>query len=268
MNIEETRKCNLMNLKAVARYLGASEENLVGFYHELLADDLFLAGINERISTVRAQSGFRKGIFAKDHIPSIDWFAFERVLIYILIRFSKPKLVLETGVYYGGNSAFVLNALEKNLEGRLVSVDFPDAQIREVSEALTRHVLVGDSELYGGGLKPGFMVTENLRKRWELVEGDSLQVIPQRRETFDFYIHDSDHSMGFLTKELEAVWGKLTQNALLVVDDIDWSNAFFQFIVLKKLWPLLLTDNGKDDLRVRIGLVKLDHPNNKQKSFT
>jgi len=266
VNIEDTRKCNLMNLKAVARYLGVSDDDLIGFYHELLADDQFLAGINERISTVRAQSGFRKGIFAKDHIPSVDWFAFERVLIYVLIRLKKPTWVLETGVYYGGNSAFALKALERNQAGRMISVDFPDAKIRMDSAAMARHVLVGESEFYELGLRPGFMVADSLRESWQLLEG--LKIIPLRTETFDFYIHDSDHSMGFLTKELKAVSGKLTSDAFLVVDDIDWSNAFFSFCVQKRLWPLLLTDNGKDDLRVRTGIVKMDHQNNKNNSFT
>lgn len=268
MNIEDTRKCNLMNLRAVARYMGIPAQDLTGFYDELLADDLFLAGINQQIATVRAKWGFRKGIFAKDHISSIDWFAFERVLIYVLIRLKRPAWVLETGVYYGGNSAFALRALERNRHGRMVSVDYPDAQIRGDSSASARHVMVGETELYEGGLKPGFMVADSLWKFWELVEGDSLKVIPQRAEIFDFYIHDSDHSMGFLTKELEAVWSKLAKDAILLVDDIDWSNAFYSFCVQKRLWPLLLTDNGKDDLRVRTGIVKLNHTNNQIDSFT
>lgn len=268
MNIEDTRKCNLMNLRAVARYLGIPAEDLTGFYDELLADDLFLEGINQQIATIRAKWGFQKGIFAKDHISSIDWFAFERVLIYVLIRLKRPAWVLETGVYYGGNSAFALRALESNRHGRMVSVDFPDAQIRVDSSASARHVLVGESELYEGGLKPGFMVANSLSQFWELVEGDSLKVIPQRSEIFDFYIHDSDHSMVFLTKELEAVWPKLAKDAILLVDDIDWSNAFFGFCAKKRLWPLLLTDNGKDDLRVRTGLALTGHPRNGDPSFT
>jgi predicted O-methyltransferase YrrM len=56
-------------------------------------------------------------------IDSIDWFAFERILIYVLIRFLKPNRVLEMGVYYGGNTAFELNSLARNQGGKLVSID-------------------------------------------------------------------------------------------------------------------------------------------------
>jgi hypothetical protein len=267
MNIRETRKCNLFNLAALARYLQASQEELEGYYDELLSDDDFLKAINHRISEVRKRWGFKKGIFAKNRIPSVDWFAFERILIYVLIRHLKPECVLETGVYYGGNSAFALLALTKNQNGNMISIDYPDSQIRQCGEAADRHSLVGDSELYDAGLRPGFMIPQILHAQWKLIEGDSLQVIPQLPEQFDFYIHDSDHSMKFLSRELDAAWEKLSEHATILVDDIDWSNAFFAFCVKRRLFPLLMTDNGKDDLRVRTGLVMRRHARNEDDLF-
>ena len=121
---------------------------------------------------------------------------------------------------------------------------------------------MGDSELYDPTLRPGFMVPPFLHERWELIEGDSLKVIPGLQETFDFYIHDSDHSMPFLSKELAAAWEKLSDRALVLVDDIDWSNAFFAFCVKHRLFPLLMTDNGKDNLRVRTGIALRGHASN------
>ena len=73
--------------------------------------------------------------------------------------------------------------------------------------------------------------------------------------------------MKFLTKELELASEKLSKDALLVVDDIDWSNAFFAYCVERRLSPILLTDNGKDDLRVRTGLVSLLNSRNRNDSF-
>ncbi|HEY3798095.1 MAG TPA: class I SAM-dependent methyltransferase [Caulobacteraceae bacterium] len=267
MRIADTRKCNLMNLGAVARYLGAPEEVLVGYYRELWEDAAFMTAINGRIKDAR-KKGFQKGIFRKPSVPAIDWFAFERVLIYVLIRHLKPKQVLETGVYYGGNSAFALKALARNKAGHMLSIDYPDAEIRQLGASVERHTLVGDSEFYDTGLRPGFMTPLDLLDRWTLVEGDSLKVIPERSERFDFYIHDSDHSMQFLSRELAAATPKLTPDALILVDDIDWSNAFYAYCVDKRLHPLLLTDNGKDELRVRTGIVKLDHARNRDKAFT
>jgi hypothetical protein len=268
MDISDTRKCNLFNFEMLARFMGAPEHLLIGFYEELLNDHDFLASINNRIAEIREKWGFNKGIFAMPSIDSIDWFAFERVLIYVLIRYLKPNRVLETGVYYGGNTAFALQALARNQGGKLVSIDYPDSEIRLKGSSEARHSLVGDSELYEPRLRPGFMVPLSLYEHWELIEGDSLKVIPDLQDTFDLYIHDSDHSMPFLSRELAAAWEKLSNRALVLVDDIDWSNAFFAFCVKQRLFPLLMTDNGKDNLRVRTGIALRGHANNGNDLFT
>ena len=93
-------------------------------------------------------------------------------------------------------------------------------------------------------------------------------IIPSLQDTFDFYIHDSDHSMPFLSRELAAAWEKLSAEALILVDDIDWLNAFYAFCVKHRLYPLLMTDNGKGDLRVRTGIAKCGHERNSNDFFT
>jgi hypothetical protein len=264
MDIQDTRKCNLWNLQSLATYLNADSACLEGFYKEVLEDREFLISLNDRLRLVQRDYGFTKAIFARDEIDSADWFAFERILLYVLVRHLQPAAVLETGVYYGGNTAFILAALHRNDHGRLVSIDLPDSTIRGRGQSMSaaRHPLVGDSEFYDPNLRPGFIVPDYLKIRWDFVEGNSLDEIPKRSEIFDLYLHDSDHSMGFLRSELEKAALRLSRHAVIVADDIDWSNAFFAFCVERKLSPLLLTDNGKDNLRVRTGLVKLDHPRN------
>jgi len=169
MDIADTRQCNFFNLEMLARYQGVPVEVLTGYYEELLGDQEFLGAVNRRITEIRVNWGFRKGIFAMPTIPSVDWFAFERVLIYVLIRHLKPNWVLETGVYYGGNSAFALLALARNKGGKMISIDYPDSEIREKGTSETRHSLVGDSELYDPTLRPGFMVPPFLHERWTYV---------------------------------------------------------------------------------------------------
>jgi hypothetical protein len=261
MHIRDTHKCNLWNLQKLAGFLDTPKELLLGYYEELTADAGFLAQLNANIRRAR-QCGFRKGIFRKPRLSSLNWFAFERVLLYVLVRHLKPALCLETGVYYGGNSAFLLAALAHNGAGRLISIDYPDADIRR-DGALPRHADVGDSEWYDQPLQPGFLVPEAFRPHWELILGNSLAVIPTLDHRFDFYIHDSEHSYDFMLGEMTAVQARAAPNAVMIVDDIDWSNAFYSFCSRHALFPLLLTDNGKDDLRVRTGLVKLDHPKNR-----
>lgn len=268
MDIKETRINNIYNIKSLAFYLGVAEKIFLDLYDEILEDKKFLLEVNERISQTRENDGFRKGIFNMESIDSVDWFAFERILIYLLIRHFKPDNVLETGVYYGGNTAFALHALHINNKGKMTSIDFPDYDIRETNSDSARHTLVGDSELYTPNLRPGFMVPIDSKKRWNLIEGDSLAIIPNLDITFDMYIHDSDHSMGFLSKEMELAWNKLAEDAIFLVDDIDWSNAFYSFCSVKRLYPILFTDNGKDNLRVRTGVVSKRHIRNSDPAFT
>ena len=268
MNIQETRQCNTYNFAAAARYYGIQESVFLKFYEELHEDTQFLNSINQRIVTVSSQSGFQKGLFSKGAVDSTDWFAFQRALLYVMVRYLKPHWCLETGVYYGGNSVFILNALEKNGSGRLVSIDLPDSQIRKAQAdgncdpSLERHPMVGDSELYDESLRPGFIIPDYLRHRWNFIEGNSLAVIPELAERFDLYIHDSDHSFDFVTTELSLAKAKMRDSGTMIVDDINWSNAFFKFCVDGRYYPLCLTDNGKDNLDVRTGLVFLKHPYN------
>jgi predicted O-methyltransferase YrrM len=270
MDISDTRKCNLWNLEQLARFFDVPSATLEGHYHEILDDAIFLDGLNDRLRAVRRDFGFTKGIFRQNQLNSADWFAFERILLYVLLRHLRPKLCLETGVYYGGNTAFMLAALHRNGFGRLVSIDLPDSTIRgaKAGTSHVRHPLVGDTEFYEPTMKPGFIVPEYLKPNWHLIEGSSLDEIPKLSETFDFYLHDSDHAMDFLTAEIDAALPRLSPGAVVVVDDIDWSNAFFSFCVRQLLSPILFTDNGKDNLRVRTGLVKLDHPRNNVAAIT
>ena len=71
------------------------------------------------------------------------------------------------------------------------------------------------------------------------------------------FIFDSEHSYDFVKTEILSVLPKLRSDSIIVVDDIDWSNGFFSICDKHKFHPLLLTDNVKDNLRVRTGLVKL-----------
>jgi Methyltransferase domain len=265
VNIQETRRCNLYNLGAVARYYDVDEKAVIASYEELLDDNRFLNDINEKITST-ASTGFKKAIFGKGPVDTVDWFAFQRVLLYVLLRLLRPQWCLETGVYYGGNSAFILTALHHNGAGELISIDLPDSRIRSsgpLSSDLARHPLVGDSELYDETLKPGFIIPDYLRSRWTFIEGNSLTVIPTLTKTFDFYIHDSDHSFDFLTRELGLTQPRMSAKGTIIVDDINWSNAFFKFCVDNRYYPLCLTDNGKDNLNVRTGLVYLQHSDNR-----
>ena len=263
MDIALSRECNRLNLLQVARYLDREPELLLGYYHQLLDDSAFVAQLNRQMARARQQLHFTKGIFGKPDVDSVDWFAFQRILLYILVRTLRPARILETGVYYGGNTVFLLKGLHDNGEGTLVSIDLPGSK----AASTTRHPGVGDTELYAAHVRAGFLIPEELEGPWQFIEGSSLDVVPTLEGQFDFYIHDSEHSFQFLQRELELASRKLTTDATLLVDDIDWSNAFYAFCAGERYVPLLLTDNGKDGLRVRSGLVRRNHPANYDPAF-
>jgi len=267
MDIEQSRWANTSNLGKAEVYFGVTPRTLVALYDELLDDHELLELANSQF--VRGRSlGFTRGIFGKPNIDSIDWFGFERILVYVLVRHFRPRIVWETGVYYGGNSLFLLRALQKNCYGQLSSAELP-ARDAHGDPKFPRHPWVRDSEDYDSdALEPGFLVPPQLRSDWDLRLGSSLDLLPTFPGPCDFYLHDSDHSMAFLTAELELVKPILSPEAIVVVDDIDWSNGFISFCSAYRLYPLLMTDNGKDELRVRLGLTALAHSHNQDGSFT
>lgn len=264
MTIKDSHKCNLMSLELIADYYGVDYSKLKSYYDELQGDKKFLKALNERIKNCR--NLYPKGLFLRRNINSVDWFGNQRVALYVLIRLLKPTVCVETGVFYGGTTTFILNALKKNKKGRLISIDLPDNKLSRAY--FHRHEKVGDSEIIPKGLKTGFLVPEYLKNRWDFIEGDSLKVMKKIKGGFTFFCHDSEHSHDFILKELEIAKEKMPLNSTIFVDDIDWSNGFFEFCVKNKIYPLFLSDNGKDGLRVRLGLVRLDHPYNKKKDVT
>ena len=254
MDPDLCRKLNYLSLEQLSSYLDIDLEKIKGYYTELLEDSKFLGEINQQIQYSR--KFYQNAVFKHKKLDSVDWMAIQRIMLYILVRLYKPTVCLETGVFYGGNSCFILNALRRNNFGELISIDLPSNEI----ESNDRHFLVGDKEEIPQNLHVGFLIHESLKKRWILIRGNSLQEIPKIEKKIDLYIHDSEHSFYFIQKEMSLIWKKLSENALIVADDLDWSNGFFSFCVKKKIYPLIITDNGKSGLRARTGIVKLGHP--------
>jgi hypothetical protein len=152
----------------------------------------------------------------------------ENVLIYTLIRRYKPDSMIETGVEAGVSTSFILRAMAKNRKGRLISIDLPtyDPEGRINSDG------VRDTAHIDKGRQPGWLVPEELKGRWELVLGDSIAVL-KRMQCPDVFMHDSEHSYGHMTSELEWAFAKSQDSGkplLLLCDDVSWNKAFDDFI--------------------------------------
>ncbi len=133
---------------------------------------------------------------------------------YLACRLLKPRTVLETGVAYGCNTSFILQALEKNGIGKLISIDLPP-----LGNQADKFV--------------GFYVPETLKSRWHLHRGNSRSLLPEilsRSVKPSLFIHDSLHTYRNMKFEFGTVVGKLNLPAMIISDDIERNPAFFEVV--------------------------------------
>jgi len=136
-------------------------------------------------------------------------------LLYFLTRYLKPKNVLETGVAAGFSSYAILSALQKNGKGTLYSSDFPYFRIKDPEKYI------------------GIVVEKNLRKNWNLfIEGDenNLPKIFKKVKKIDIFSYDSDKTYSGRSKTLKKVSKFLTENSVIIMDDIQDNSFFHDYI--------------------------------------
>jgi Methyltransferase domain len=133
--------------------------------------------------------------------------------IWCLIRHIKPKKIVETGVAHGVTSRFILEALNRNRDGHLWSIDLPPV------ERVWREQV-------------GAAVGDRYKDRWSYIAGSSRRHLPEllsRLGEIDLFIHDSLHSERNVRFELDLAWRAVTSNGALVVDDVDANWGFQSF---------------------------------------
>ena len=139
-------------------------------------------------------------------------------ILYYLVRKYRPDLFIETGVAHGYSSMVILSAMEKNYKGSLISI--------ELSHYFN---------ICGQEKKVGWIVPENLRKRWEIKYGKSSEILPAIKETSDIFYHDSDHSESNMLFEFRWAAERLRKNGIIISDDIDRN----------KSWEIFHKENSK-----------------------
>lgn len=136
------------------------------------------------------------------------------VTMYVLVRLLKPRVMVETGVFYGGLSATILYAMVANDGGQLYSIDLP-----VVSDGL--------DPAWRGGLVP-----VHLRNSWELILGDSRVELPKlldRLGQIDAFNHDSLHTTRHMTWEYETAWPHITLGGFLSSHDVLTTPSWSRF---------------------------------------
>lgn len=134
--------------------------------------------------------------------------------IWSIIRHTRPKTVIETGVAHGVTSRFILEAMERNDFGHLWSIDLPPVNPetrREVGIAVDKAAL---------------------HHRWSYIAGTSRRHLPRllsQLRGVDLFIHDSMHSARNVAFEVDLAWKHLSPGGVIVVDDIDINPSFKMF---------------------------------------
>lgn len=128
--------------------------------------------------------------------------------LYLLVRATRPELMVETGVANGASTFLVLTAMEENGVGRLISTD------------VTEYV--------------GSLLTEDERAatRWDLrvIATDGFGAVAAGAGAVDVFLHDSDHSYVNVRGEVAAVWPHVRPGGFVVADDGELSFGFLDAV--------------------------------------
>ena len=152
------------------------------------------------------------------------------IIIYIIVRHVKPEIVVETGVGPGGTTSFILKALEDNQKGELLSIDLPgydDLVYPYIGKCGNLHI--------PKGLEVGWLVPPWLKHRHKLIIGNSKEKLPELLSNLgtsvDIFMHDSLHTDEHILFELNTVLPHMTNNGIMLCDDVNdyWSFAFVEF---------------------------------------
>jgi predicted O-methyltransferase YrrM len=219
---------------ALRRYGAADTEALLGgrpahsaaqdVIAQLLPEHPPLATLHEEFDEVDRELGERARAWPAVFPESYRMEREGRRLLYLLVRLTRPRQVVETGVANGMSTVVLLHALAKNGIGRLRSLDVTDA---------------------AGGL-----LSDDERAGWELgvvhpTDRSGLDRALAGVDAVDLFLHDSKHSYEWQRLEYSTAARLMPHGGLLVSDDVDASYAWIEFTEQRGLASNVLFDGRK-----------------------
>lgn len=142
-----------------------------------------------------------------DRLHRVGPLKYQRYL-YALVRHFQPRVIVETGVRSGPSSVLAYSAMPNN--GYMYSCDPIYASQEEAVNTVFR--------------KTG----RKLASGWTFFPGKSRDILDRLPETWDFFIHDSDHSASNMTFELTAARARLRPGGVIVCDDWNQKHGVFE----------------------------------------
>lgn len=153
--------------------------------------------------------------------------------LYYFVRATRPASLVETGVAHGNSTWILLNALKRNGNGHLYSIDLPDRDSRREYDVASRPA--------------GWLVPQELKHDWTFLRGPAQDLLPDlltSLESIDFFFHDSDHSAAHMRFEFEAALPRLVRGSLLLADDVGLNTVFHDFVGRHRLTHCCLRKGG------------------------
>ena len=127
-------------------------------------------------------------------------------LLATVARLMRPRSCLELGTCYGVSAMFILSELERLGEGgKLVTMDFSEPQYGIASEAL--------SGQYGGSVTCHKLDIDK-----------HLSEVAASIAPIDLVFHDANHTGENYIRDFEGMEPSLAAGAILVLDDLRWSD--------------------------------------------
>jgi predicted O-methyltransferase YrrM len=200
-DLTESSKFYLANGVAVA--LGCNVDEIVAFFHEAEADQ-----------------ELRAHLIAQKSSP----FFGRRLIWYAVVRKTKPKVIVETGVDRGLGSVLLCSALLRNAaEG-----------------SPGRH--------YGLDIVPtaGDLLSGRYAGVGQILFGDAITTLQGFDKPIDIFINDSDHRADYERREYEAVREKLSAGSIIIGDNIHVTTELAEFSRREHRRFLYLPETPKD----------------------
>lgn len=203
-------------LPVLCEAVGQPLREIEGWLAELKEDRGFLHALNAVI--------LHEPAFAGKQFQDVEELRPYRCLLYLLVRATRPAIMVETGVHNGLGTAFLLLAMRHNGTGRLYSIDLPPADERMLAQG---------NRAMPQGRESGWLIPASLRDRHELLLGPAERLLPEtlgRLGGIDAFLHDSDHSYPHMAFELGLAWRYVRRGGFIACDNVEANDLWFDFV--------------------------------------
>lgn len=154
--------------------------------------------------------------------------SFCRFLFFLSI-YTKPDLVIETGIANGFSSSYILLALNQINRGNLVSFDYLFKSEQTIDSL-------------------GNAIPNYLKNRHNIILGDATKELKKffsNNKAVDIFLHDSEHTYKHMMEEFQIVWPYIKNNGFLLSDDVSNNDAFLDFAnKVGKIPNIIFGDKG------------------------